>query len=95
MYEILFSTQAEKFFKKLKEKPLKKAYKKSLLKLAEDPYIGQPKHGFIWDLRLRCNIFHRLDYAHAGQTKNKLRSFKLLNLNKLTSKSKYFIFFIF
>jgi len=45
MYEIFFSTQAEKFFKKLKEKPLKKAYEKSLFKLAEDPYIGQPKHG--------------------------------------------------
>ncbi|TJX15156.1 type II toxin-antitoxin system RelE/ParE family toxin [Tissierella creatinini] len=45
MYEILFSTQAEKFFKKIKEKSLKEAYKKSLLKLAEDPYIGQPKRG--------------------------------------------------
>ena len=45
MYEILFSPQAERFFKKLKEKPLKKAYKTALLKLSENPYIGQPKRG--------------------------------------------------
>lgn len=45
MYEILFSSSAERFFKKLKEKPLKKAYKEALLKLREDPYIGQLKQG--------------------------------------------------
>jgi mRNA interferase RelE/StbE len=45
MYEILFSTQAERFFKKIKEQPLKEAYKTALLKLKENPYIGQPKRG--------------------------------------------------
>lgn len=45
MYEMLLSTQAEKYFKKLKEKPLKEAYKRSLLKIANDPYIGQSKRG--------------------------------------------------
>lgn len=45
MYEILFSSAAERFFKKLKEKPLKKAYKTALLKLSKSPYIGQPKRG--------------------------------------------------
>lgn len=45
MYEILFSSAAERFFKKLKEKPLKEAYKTALLKLRENPYIGQPKRG--------------------------------------------------
>jgi mRNA interferase RelE/StbE len=45
MYEILFSPQAKRFFKKLKEKPLKKTYKTALLKLSENPYIGQPKRG--------------------------------------------------
>lgn len=43
MYEILFSPAAERFFKKLKEKPLKEAYKTALLKLRENPYIDQPK----------------------------------------------------
>ena len=45
MYEILFSSAAEKFFKKIKEKPLKAAYKKTLQKISINPYIGQPKRG--------------------------------------------------
>jgi mRNA interferase RelE/StbE len=45
MYEILFSSPAERFFKKIKEKPLKNKYKTALLKLSKNPYIGQPKRG--------------------------------------------------
>ena len=45
MYEVLFTPTAERFFKELKEKPLKNAYKTALLKLKENPYIGQPKRG--------------------------------------------------
>ena len=45
MYEIQFTTQATRYFKKLKEKPLKKAYEAALLKLKSDPYIGSPKRG--------------------------------------------------
>jgi len=45
MYEILFSSAAERFFKKIKEKPLKNAYKEALLEISKDPYIGQPKRG--------------------------------------------------
>ena len=45
MYELLFSPQAERFFKKMKEKPLKEAYKTALIKLKKNPYIGQPKRG--------------------------------------------------
>ena len=45
MYEILFSSPAECFFKKIKEKPLKNEYKTALLKLSKNPYIGQPKRG--------------------------------------------------
>lgn len=45
MYEILFSHAAEKFFKNLKEKPLKVAYKNALVNISKDPYIGQPKRG--------------------------------------------------
>ena len=45
MYELLFSPQAERFFKKMKEKPLKEAYKTALIKLKNNPYIGQPKRG--------------------------------------------------
>ena len=45
MYELLFSPQAERFFKKMKEKPLKEAYKKAFLELKKNPYMGQPKRG--------------------------------------------------
>lgn len=45
MYEILFSSAAERFFKKLKEKPLKNAYKEALQNISINPYIGQPKRG--------------------------------------------------
>lgn len=45
MYEILFSSAAESFFKKLKEKPLKDEYKKALQNISVNPYIGQPKRG--------------------------------------------------
>jgi mRNA interferase RelE/StbE len=50
MYEILFSPQAERFFKKIKERPLKEAYKTALLELKENPYIGQPKRGDLADI---------------------------------------------
>ncbi len=45
MYEILFSPVAEKFLKKIKEKALKETYKIALLKISENPYIGQAKRG--------------------------------------------------
>lgn len=45
MYELRFSPHAERYFKKLREKPLKEAYKKALLELEKNPYIGQPKRG--------------------------------------------------
>ena len=45
MYEILFSSQAERYFKKIREKALKEAYQTAFLKLKKNPYIGQPKRG--------------------------------------------------
>lgn len=45
MYEILFSSAAERFFKKIKEKPLREAYKKALQDIGKNPYKGQPKRG--------------------------------------------------
>jgi mRNA interferase RelE/StbE len=45
MYEILFNSKAARYFKKIKEKQLRKAYKEALKEISEDPYIGQPKRG--------------------------------------------------
>jgi mRNA-degrading endonuclease RelE of RelBE toxin-antitoxin system len=52
MYEILFTSQAERYFKKIKEKPLKEAYKNALTKLGENPYVGHPKVGDLTVKRL-------------------------------------------
>lgn len=45
MYELLFSPAAERYFKKLKEKQLKEAYRKALLLIQETPAIGKLKTG--------------------------------------------------
>lgn len=45
MYEILFSSAAERFFKKLKEKPLRSAYAEAFQDISINPYIGQAKRG--------------------------------------------------
>lgn len=45
MYEVLFSSAAERYFKKLRERKLKEAYKDALRKISQDPYVGQAKRG--------------------------------------------------
>jgi len=39
MYEIQFSTAAQKYFKKLRDKKLKNAFYEALHKISENPYI--------------------------------------------------------
>ena len=48
MYEIRYSKPAERYFKKIKDKQLLKAYKSIIDKLKVDPYVGSAKTG---DLR--------------------------------------------
>ena len=45
MYELRYLPGAEKYFKKIKEKGLKEAYKKALQKIAQNPYQGETKTG--------------------------------------------------
>lgn len=45
MYEIKINPAAERYFKKLKDKKLKKAYADAIRELSLDPYIGQQKRG--------------------------------------------------
>ena len=44
MYEIKFLPRAEKEIKKIKDKKLKGKIKDALIKLSENPYIGQAKN---------------------------------------------------
>lgn len=45
MYELRYLPGAERFFKKLKEKGLKDAFRKALEAIAQDPYTGEGKTG--------------------------------------------------
>ncbi len=45
MYEIRFSTAAQKYFKKLRDKKLKNAFYEALHKISKDPYTGTQKSG--------------------------------------------------
>lgn len=45
MYDLRFSPAAERYFKKLKEKGLRDAYRAALTRISENPYIGQAKLG--------------------------------------------------
>ena len=40
MYELRYSKAAQRYFKKVKEKGLKKAFQAALTKLAADPYLS-------------------------------------------------------
>lgn len=59
MYEVQFSSAAERYFKKLKEKGLKDAYRAAIDRLSADPHIGLAKHG---DL----SGFYGYDVRYAG-----------------------------
>jgi|LSQX01.1.fsa_nt_gb mRNA interferase RelE/StbE len=45
MYDVLFSPAGERYLKRLKEKPLKDAYRAAFLAIMKDPYIGTQERG--------------------------------------------------
>ena len=45
MHSIAFLPPAEKYFKKLKEKGLKDAFREAIVQIQEDPYCGSAKKG--------------------------------------------------
>lgn len=45
MYEIKYSNAVKRYFKKIKEKGLKQAFKNALEKIKQDPYSGSAKKG--------------------------------------------------
>ena len=62
MYQIKFTSAAERYFKKLKEKPLKEAFKRSIQELAENPYLGEVKQGDLhgiygYDVKYKKNSY--------------------------------------
>lgn len=57
MLPVDYTNSAKKYFKKLKDKKLKETYKNAILKIRENPEIGQAKSG---DLKgIYCvDIYH-------------------------------------
>lgn len=45
MYELRYLPGAERYFKKIKDRGLRDAFRTALTKIAEDPHIGQAKSG--------------------------------------------------
>lgn len=45
MYELRYLPGAQRFFKKLREKGLKEAFRRALETIARDPYTGERKTG--------------------------------------------------
>lgn len=45
MYELKLTSAAQKYFKKIKENGLKKAFRDALSQIAEDPSCGSEKNG--------------------------------------------------
>jgi mRNA interferase RelE/StbE len=45
MYEISYSSSAERYLKKIKDKRLRAAFKTVIDELSKDPYTGSPKTG--------------------------------------------------
>ncbi len=54
MLPVAYTPIAEKYFKKLKNKQLKKAYKEAILSIRENPNIGDAKTG---DLKMKVYCF--------------------------------------
>ena len=55
MYEVRFMPQAEKYFRKIKEKALIEAFHEALRAISKDPFSGQQKKGDLaglygWDV---------------------------------------------
>jgi mRNA interferase RelE/StbE len=45
LYDIKYTSAAEKYFRKIKEKGLREAFSKALNEISSDPYIGEKKRG--------------------------------------------------
>lgn len=65
MYELRYSKAAQRYFKKVKEKGLKKAFQDALTKLAADPYCGTLKVGDLTGLYGYDVFYNRTNYEIA------------------------------
>ena len=65
MYEIRYSNTAQRYFKKIKEKGLKAAFRKALERIADDPYCGTLKIGDLAGIYGYDVFYNRTNYEIA------------------------------
>ncbi len=70
MYEIRFTRAAENYFKKIKEKSLKNAFKSALKKISADPFIGKQKAGDLKGLYSFDVYYSKTNYEMAYKIYN-------------------------
>ena len=65
MYELKYLPGAERYFKKLKEKGLKSAFRKALENIQADPYVGEAKTGDLAGIYGFDVFYNRTNYEFA------------------------------
>ncbi len=65
MLPVIYTPIAEKFFKKLKDQPLKNAFKKAIMSIRENPDIGEAKAGDLKGLYCLDLYYNRTNYELA------------------------------
>lgn len=65
MYELRYMPGAERYFKKVKEKGLKQAYRKALGEIAENPYSGEAKVGDLAGVYCKDVYYNKTNYEVA------------------------------
>ena len=65
MYEIRYLNIAQRYFKKIKEKGLKAAFRKALERIADDPYCGILKIGDLAGIYGYDVFYNRTNYEIA------------------------------
>lgn len=76
MYQIIITPGASRYFKKIKDKGLKKAFKTAIIRIGQDPFIGDAKTGdlagiYCLDLRFK-GISYEIAYTIVEQDDKKV-----------------------
>jgi mRNA interferase RelE/StbE len=65
MYPIIYSSQAEKYLKKIKDRNLKKLFKDAIEKIRKNPYEGNMKKGDLKGIHSVDIFYNRTNYELA------------------------------
>jgi mRNA interferase RelE/StbE len=65
MYEIRFTGAAERYLKKVREKGLREAFRETLKKISNDPYIGELKTGDLAGVYCYDVYYSKINYELA------------------------------